>query len=145
MMKRYTAVTWIAVALVMVFAAGTTVADLKGAVYKMNNQWLPAGWARATVWVNFSLQLLAATGLLCAVFFNGARRWAWWPAGVLLTGYTLYALIAYNDWAPWELCACISLIDGMTWGQTLVFNTILLTLVWVVGWIVRRERRRTMT
>ena len=142
-MKRYIAVIWVAVALVFVFAAGTTAADWKGAVYKMNNQLLPTGWAVAAVRVNTGMQLLAATGLLCAVFVNKVRRWAWLPAGVVMAGYTGYALIAYMDWAPYHLCACISLIDGMTWGHTLLVNTGLLALLAVSGFdrLKRQERR----
>ncbi len=135
---RYIAAIWIALALVMVFAAGTTVADVKGAVYKMSNQWFPAGWpTEAVVWGNFALQVVAAIGLLCTVFFTGLSRWAWLPAGGLMIGYTVYALIAYMDWAPHELCACVSLIDGMTWGQTLSLNTVLLALLLASGFAMR--------
>lgn len=143
---RYTAAIRIALALVMVFAAGTTVADVKGAVYKMSNQWYPAGWpTEVMVWGNFALQVAAAAGLLCAVFLVRVRRWSWWPAGALMAVYTGYALIAYMDWAPRELCACVSLIDGMTWGQTLLMNTVLLALLLASGFAIRERGKEVKT
>lgn len=73
--------------------------------------------------------------------FRISRRWGLYGALGLMSLFTAYIVYAIYL-APFLPCACISVIEGMSWTQQLWFNIGFMGLAFVGILLDRRERKR---
>lgn len=116
-------------------------------ISKMQEQFIPTGWAEELTGANVALQLVIGLGLVVSLWFGKIRSGTLAAACLLLFGYAAYArIVQIKQLVAEPPCACIGWWDGMSWSSVLRTNIILL-LVATTIWLTypKKERRSIFT
>jgi hypothetical protein len=101
----------------------------------MNNQPLPNSWTHFLVWGIPFLEIAISAALL----FEYTRLLAFYASIVLMTLFTIYAIVILAHFFPYIPCSCGGVIRKLTWPQHLVLNLFYVALS-VLGLILQRSQ-----
>lgn len=110
------------------YLAVTSAWDYSSAKYKMSQQVFPSFIAGHLTWINILLQAFAGFFLFVGLWNERFIRRALFFALVPLSIYTLYTLLVIFDLFKSSACTCIAMFAGMSWGQSLMLNGVLLAI-----------------
>jgi hypothetical protein len=101
----------------------------------MNNQPLPNSWTPFLVWGIPFLEIAISAALL----FEYTRLLAFYASFVLMTLFTIYAIMILAHFFPYVPCSCGGVIRKLTWPQHLALNLFYVALS-VLGLILQRSK-----
>ena len=139
MLKRQVVLECIAALLILLFlyASVSKFLDFKRFVDEMNNQPLPNSWTPFLVWGIPFLEIAISAALL----FEYTRLLAFYASLVLMTLFTIYAIMILAHLFPYVPCSCGGVIRKLTWPQHLALNLIYVALS-VLGLVLQRRKYR---
>jgi hypothetical protein len=137
MLKRQLVLECIAALLVMLFmyASVSKFLDFKRFIDEMNNQPLPNSWTPFLVWGIPFLEIAISAALL----FEYTRLLAFYASLVLMTLFTIYAIMILAHFFPYIPCSCGGVIRKLTWPQHLALNLFYVALS-VLGLVLQRRK-----
>ena len=137
MLKRQVVLECIAALLILLFlyASVSKFLDFKRFVDEMNNQPLPNSWTPFLVWGIPFLEIAISAALL----FEYTRLLAFYASLVLMTLFTIYAIMILAHFFPYVPCSCGGVIRKLTWPQHLALNLIYVALS-VLGLVLQRRK-----
>jgi putative oxidoreductase len=137
MLKRQVVIECIAALLILLFlyASVSKFLDFKRFIDEMNNQPLPNSWTPFLVWGIPFLEIAISAALL----FEYTRLLALYASLVLMTLFTIYAIMILAHFFPYVPCSCGGVIRKLTWPQHLVLNLFYVALS-VLGLILQRSK-----
>lgn len=114
-------------------------------VSKMQEQFIPAGWAEELTGANVALQLVIGLGLVVSLWCGRIRNVALAGACTLMFAYAAYSRMVQIKWIMGSPpCACIGWLDGMSWSDVLRTNIILLVITTVIWFAYPKKERRSV-
>jgi hypothetical protein len=136
MLKRQVVLECIAALLILLFlyASVSKFLDFKRFIDEMNNQPLPNSWTPFLVWGIPFLEIAISAALL----FEYTRLLGLYASLVLMTLFTIYAIMILAHFFPYIPCSCGGVIRKLTWPQHLVLNLFYVALS-VLGLILQRR------
>src|ERR1700722_4222524 len=137
MLKRQVVLECIAALLILLFlyASVSKFLDFKRFIDEMNNQPLPNSWTPFLVWGIPFLEIVISAALL----FEYTRLLAFYASFVLMTLFTIYAIMILAHFFPYVPCSCGGVIRKLTWPQHLALNLFYVALS-VLGLILQRSK-----
>ena len=137
MLKRQVVIECIAALLILLFlyASVSKFLDFKRFVDEMNNQPLPNSWTPFLVWGIPFVEIAISAALL----FEYTRLLAFYASLVLMTLFTIYAIMILAHFFPYIPCSCGGVIRKLTWPQHLALNLIYVALS-VLGLVLQRRK-----
>ena len=137
MLKRQVVLECMAALLILLFlyASVSKFLDFKRFIDEMNNQPLPNSWTPFLVWGIPFLEIAISVALL----FEYTRLLALYASLVLMTLFTIYAIMILAHFFPYVPCSCGGVIRKLTWPQHLVLNLFYVALS-VLGLILQRSK-----
>ena len=137
MLKRQVVLECIAALLILLFlyASVSKFLDFKRFIDEMNNQPLPNSWTPFLVWGIPLLEIAISAALL----FEYTRLLAFYASLVLMTLFTIYAIMIIAHFFPYIPCSCGGVIRKLTWPQHLALNLIYVALS-VLGLVLQRRK-----
>jgi len=137
MLKRQVVLECIAALLILLFlyASVSKFLDFKRFIDEMNNQPLPNSWTPFLVWGIPFLEIAISAALL----FEYTRLLAFYASFVLMTLFTIYAIMILAHFFPYVPCSCGGVIRKLTWPQHLALNLFYVALS-VLGLILQRSQ-----
>jgi putative oxidoreductase len=137
MLKRQVVLECIAALLILLFlyASVSKFLDFKRFIDEMNNQPLPNSWTPFLVWGIPFLEIAISAALL----FEYTRLLAFYASLVLMTLFTIYAIMILAHFFPYVPCSCGGVIRKLTWPQHLALNLIYVALS-VLGLVLQRRK-----
>lgn len=137
MLKRQVVLECIAALLILLFlyASVSKFLDFKRFIDEMNNQPLPNSWTPFLVWGIPFLEIAISAALL----FEYTRLLAFYASLVLMTLFTIYAIMILAHFFPYIPCSCGGVIRKLTWPQHLALNLIYVALS-VLGLVLQRRK-----
>ena len=137
MLKRQVVIECIAALLILLFlyASVSKFLDFKRFIDEMNNQPLPNSWTPFLVWGIPFLEIAISAALL----FEYTRLLAFYASFVLMTLFTIYAVMILAHFFPYVPCSCGGVIRKLTWPQHLALNLFYVALS-VLGLILQRSK-----
>jgi putative oxidoreductase len=137
MLKRQVVLECIAALLLLLFlyASVSKFLDFKRFIDEMNNQPLPNSWTPFLVWGIPFLEIAISAALL----FEYTRLLALYASLVLMTLFTIYAIMILVHFFPYVPCSCGGVIRKLTWPQHLALNLFYVALS-VVGLVLQRSQ-----
>jgi putative oxidoreductase len=137
MLKRQVVIECIAALLILLFlyASVSKFLDFKRFVDEMNNQPLPNSWTPFLVWGIPCLEIAISAALI----FEYTRMLALYASLVLMTLFTIYAIMILTHFFPYVPCSCGGVIRKLTWPQHLALNLIYVALS-VLGLVLQRRK-----
>ena len=137
MLKRQVVLECIAALLILLFlyASVSKFLDFKRFIDEMNNQPLPNSWTPFLVWGIPFLEIVISAALL----FEYTRLLAFYASFVLMTLFTIYAIMILAHLFPYVPCSCGGVIRKLTWPQHLALNLIYVVLS-VLGLVLQRKK-----
>ena len=138
MLKRQVVLECIAALLILLFlyASVSKFLDFKRFIDEINNQPLPNSWTPFLVWGIPFLEIAISAALL----FEYTRLLAFYASLVLMTLFTIYAIMILAHFFPYVPCSCGGVIRKLTWPQHLALNLIYVALS-VLGLVLQRNKR----
>ena len=137
MLKRQVVLECIAALLILLFlyASVSKFLDFKRFIDEMNNQPLPNSWTPFLVWGIPFLEIAISAALL----FEYTRLLAFYASLILMTLFTIYAIMILAHFFPYVPCSCGGVIRKLTWPQHLALNLIYVALS-VLGLVLQRRK-----
>jgi putative oxidoreductase len=137
MLKRQVVLECIAALLLLLFlyASVSKFLDFKRFIDEMNNQPLPNSWTPFLVWGIPFLEIAISAALL----FEYTRLLALYASLVLMTLFTIYAIMILVHFFPYVPCSCGGVIRKLTWPQHLALNLFYVALS-VLGLVLQRSQ-----
>jgi putative oxidoreductase len=137
MLKRQVVLECMAALLILLFlyASVSKFLDFKRFIDEMNNQPLPNSWTPFLVWGIPFLEIAISAALL----FEYTRLLAFYASLVLMTLFTIYAIMILAHFFPYVPCSCGGVIRKLTWPQHLALNLIYVALS-VLGLVLQRRK-----
>jgi putative oxidoreductase len=137
MLKRQVVLECIAALLILLFlyASVSKFLDFKRFIDEMNNQPLPNSWTPFLVWGIPFLEIAISAALL----FEYTRLLAFYASLVLMTLFTIYAIMILAHFFPYVPCSCGGVIRKLTWPQHLALNLFYVALS-VLGLVLQRRK-----
>lgn len=137
MLKRQVVLECIAALLILLFlyASVSKFLDFKRFIDEMNNQPLPNSWTPFLVWGIPVLEVAISTALL----FEYTRLLALYASLILMTLFTIYAIMILAHFFPYVPCSCGGVIRKLTWPQHLALNLFYVALS-VLGIALHRSK-----
>jgi hypothetical protein len=137
MLKRQMVLECIAALLILLFlyASVSKFLDFKRFIDEMNNQPLPNSWTPVLVWAIPFLEIAISGALL----FEYTRLLAFYASFVLMTLFTIYAIMILTHFFPYIPCSCGGVIRKLTWPQHLALNLFYVALS-VLGLVLQRSK-----
>ena len=137
MLKRQVVLECIAALLILLFlyASVSKFLDFKRFIDEMNNQPLPNSWTPFLVWGIPFVEIAISAALL----FEYTRLLAFYASLVLMTLFTIYAIMILAHFFPYIPCSCGGVIRKLTWPQHLALNLIYVALS-VLGLVLQRRK-----
>ena len=137
MFKRQILLECISALLIMLFlyASLSKFLDFHTFIGEMNNQPLPNSWTPFLVWGIPCLEIAISAALL----FEYTRLLAFYASLVLMTLFTIYAIMILAHFFPYVPCSCGGVIRKLTWPQHLALNLIYVALS-VLGLVLQRRK-----
>ncbi len=137
MLKRQVVLECIAALLILLFlyASVSKFLDFKRFIDEMNNQPLPNSWTPFLVWGIPFLEIAISAALI----FEYTRLLAFYASLVLMTLFTIYAIMILAHFFPYVPCSCGGVIRKLTWPQHLALNLFYVALS-VLGLVLQRRK-----
>ena len=137
MLKRQVVLECIAALLILLFlyASVSKFLDFKRFIDEMNNQPLPNSWTPFLVWGIPFLEIAISAALI----FEYTRLLALYASLVLMTLFTIYAIMILVHFFPYVPCSCGGVIRKLTWPQHLALNLFYVALS-VLGLVLQRSQ-----
>ena len=137
MLKRQVVLECIAALLILLFlyASVSKFLDFKRFIDEMNNQPLPNFWTPFLVWGIPFLEVAISAALI----FEYTRLLAFYASLILMTLFTIYAIMILAHFFPYVPCSCGGVIRKLTWPQHLALNLIYVALS-VLGLVLQRRK-----
>lgn len=137
MLKRQVVIECIAALLILLFlyASVSKFLDFKRFIDEMNNQPLPNSWTPFLVWGIPCLEIAISAALI----FEYTRMLAFYASLVLMTLFTIYAIMIIAHFFPYVPCSCGGVIRKLTWPQHLALNLFYVALS-VLGLVLQRRK-----
>ena len=137
MLKRQVVIECIAALLILLFlyASVSKFLDFKRFIDEMNNQPLPNSWTPFLVWGIPCLEIAISVALI----FEYTRMLAFYASLVLMTLFTIYAIMIIAHFFPYVPCSCGGVIRKLTWPQHLALNLFYVALS-VLGLVLQRRK-----
>ena len=137
MLKRQVVLECIAALLILLFlyASVSKFLDFKRFIDEMNNQPLPNSWTPFLVWGIPCLEIAISAALI----FEYTRMLALYASLVLMTLFTIYAIMILAHFFPYVPCSCGGVIRKLTWPQHLALNLFYVALS-VLGLVLQRRK-----
>jgi hypothetical protein len=137
MLKRQVVLECIAALLILLFlyASVSKFLDFKRFIDEMNNQPLPNSWTPFLVWGIPFLEIAISAALI----FEYTRLLAFYASLILMTLFTIYAIMILAHFFPYVPCSCGGVIRKLTWPQHLTLNLIYVALS-VLGLVLQRRK-----
>ena len=137
MLKRQVVLECIAALLILLFlyASVSKFLDFKRFIDEMNNQPLPNSWTPFLVWGIPFLEIAISAALI----FEYTRLLAFYASFVLMTLFTIYAIMILVHFFPYVPCSCGGVIRKLTWPQHLALNLFYVALS-VLGLVLQRSQ-----
>lgn len=121
--------------LLFLYASLSKFMDFKTFIGEMNNQPLPKSWTPFLVWFIPCTEIVLSALLI----FERTRLLGFYGSVVLMSLFTVYAMLILLHFFPRVPCSCGGIIKRLTWQQHLAFNLFFVALS-VSGVIIQRRK-----
>jgi len=117
----------------------------RASIAKMQEQFIPTGWAKELTASNVVLTLIIGLGLVASLWFGRIRNVALAAACTLLFVYAAYSRMVRIEWImDSPPCACVGWLNGMSWSDVLRTNIILLVITTIIWFAYPKKERRSV-
>ncbi|ROI10081.1 tellurium resistance protein TerC [Chryseobacterium sp. H3056] len=122
-------------ALLFIYAAVSKMLDFENFQVQLAQSPLLSAYAGFISYGVLALELLTAGALL----WNKTRRAALYASFGLMVAFTvyIYLILNYSDYIP---CSCGGILEKMSWGQHLFFNSVCVVLAWSGIFFIEKGR-----